>query len=218
MGGHTVRRRPPRLSSSVRERLEEISRSSANVVLFLEYIPQTLGDWLSSRRAEGDEAVDSACGMVERSLRAGTSYTNSRALLHFDAHFENILTDGRHLYTADFGLAIGWRFELSADERAFFAAHLSYDRCSAVTRLVDWLVAAAPGGLDRDARVRGFAEGANPVRLPVTALAIVRRYAPVAVLMTKFARQLQTESRTIPYPVDEIERALGVAGLPMDPS
>ena len=156
--------------------------------------------------------------MVERSLRAGTSYTNSRALLHFDAHFENILTDGRHLYTADFGLAIGWRFELSADERAFFAAHLSYDRCSAVTRLVDWLVAAAPGGLDRDARVRGFAEGANPVRLPVTALAIVRRYAPVAVLMNKFARQLQTESRTIPYPVDEIERALGVAGLPMDPS
>ncbi|MFI7135214.1 hypothetical protein ACIBQ1_56840 [Nonomuraea sp. NPDC050153] len=31
---------------------------------------------------------------------------NSRGLLHFDAHFENILTGGQRLYFADYGLAV----------------------------------------------------------------------------------------------------------------
>lgn len=41
---------------------------------------------------------------------------NTRGLLHFDAHFENILTDGQRLFFADYGLAISSRFELSRDE------------------------------------------------------------------------------------------------------
>ena len=52
-----------------------------------------------------------------------------RGLLHFDAHFENILTDGRRLYFADYGLAISSRFELSRAETGFFERHRTYDRC-----------------------------------------------------------------------------------------
>ncbi|MFF2503082.1 hypothetical protein ACFVTY_06840 [Streptomyces sp. NPDC058067] len=48
---------------------------------------------------------------------------NSRGLLHFDAHFQNILTDGRRLYFADFGLALSSRFDLSPSEAGFFERH-----------------------------------------------------------------------------------------------
>ena len=51
--------------------------------------------------------------MVEKELEAGTSFMNARGLLHFDAHFQNILTDGERLYFADYGLAISSRFDLS---------------------------------------------------------------------------------------------------------
>jgi tRNA A-37 threonylcarbamoyl transferase component Bud32 len=30
---------------------------------------------------------------------------NSNGLMHFDAHFQNILTDGQRLYLADLGLS-----------------------------------------------------------------------------------------------------------------
>ncbi|MFF8401556.1 hypothetical protein ACF06P_07965 [Streptomyces sp. NPDC015684] len=47
----------------------------------------------------------------------------AQGLLHFDAHFENILTDGRRLFFADYGLAISSRFELDKDEADFFDRH-----------------------------------------------------------------------------------------------
>lgn len=83
--------------------------------------------------------------MVERQLQAGTSFMNAHGLLHFDAHFQNILTDGERLFFADYGLAISSRFDLSKEEADFFAEHQTYDRCYSVTHLVIWLVTALCG-------------------------------------------------------------------------
>jgi hypothetical protein len=135
-------------SSAVRERLEAIAQSSASVVLFLEYVPQTLHEWLTTQVASGDDAVESACAMVERSLRTDVSFMNSNGLLHLDAHFQNILTDGQRLYLADLGLATSPRFELSDAELRFLEANRSHDGCYAVTRLVNWLVTALSGAVD----------------------------------------------------------------------
>ena len=44
-----------------------------------------------------------------------------RGLIHFDAHFDNILTDGHRLYFSDFGLAVSSRFELADDVANFLA-------------------------------------------------------------------------------------------------
>jgi hypothetical protein len=123
--------------TQVRCRIEALQRSSASIALFLEYIPQNLHQWLGTRVGAGDEAVDRACAMVERELEATTSFMNARGLLHFDAHFENILTDGRRLYFADYGLAISSRFELSREEADSFDRHQPYDRCYTATYLVN---------------------------------------------------------------------------------
>jgi hypothetical protein len=126
----------------IRERLLAIALSSASVVVFLEYFPQTLHEWLGGKISRGGDAADSACIMADRNLQAMTFFMNSRGLIHFDAHFNNILTDGQRLYFTDFGLAMYSRFDLSGAEARFFASHRSYDRSYTVTHLVKWLKVA----------------------------------------------------------------------------
>ncbi|WP_037906545.1 serine/threonine-protein kinase [Actinacidiphila yeochonensis] len=202
----------------VRRRIEALRRSSASVALFLEYIPQNLHQWLSVQVEAGDEAANRACAMVEKELEAGIPFMNSRGLLHFDVHFENILTDGRHLYFADYGLAISSDFELSRDEADFFDRHQVYDRCYAATYLVNWLVTALCGVRreDRDGRyalVRGYADGSRgrPTGIPEEAAALIARHAPVAAVVSGFNLAFQSRSRRTPYPLEEIRR-IGGAG------
>ncbi|GGU53014.1 hypothetical protein GCM10010178_52250 [Lentzea flava] len=172
--------------AEILHRIEALRDSSASIALFLEYIPQNLHDWLGSQVELGDEALEGACAMVETQLEAGTSFMNARGLLHFDAHFQNVLTDGERLYFADYGLAISSRFDLSEEETAFFAEHQAYDRCYSVTHLVMWLNAVLPG------------------RVPPQVAAILTRHAPVAEAMTGFYRRFQRESRQTPHPLKDL--------------
>jgi hypothetical protein len=197
----------------VRRRIEALQQSSASVALFLEHIPLNLHQWLGTQVQAGDRATDRACARVDSELSTGLEFMNSRGLLHFDAHFENILTDGQRLYFADYGLAISSRFELSPDEAGFFGRHRTYDRCYAAAYLVNWLVTALFGCEvgDRDGRyalVRAYADGQRPTGIPPGAAAILARHAPAAAVMSDFNRKLQGRSRQTPYPLEEIRRAL----------
>ncbi|GAA2568332.1 hypothetical protein GCM10010398_67590 [Streptomyces fimbriatus] len=194
--------------SGVRRRIEALQQSTASLMLFLEYIPQNLHDWLGARIGAGDEVAERSCAMVDNELKAGISFMNSRGLLHFDAHFENILTDGRRLFFADYGLAISSRFELTQDEAGFFDQHRTYDRCYTVTHLVNWLAAAlyGYGPEERKAFVRTCAQGVSPGEVPAAIAAVLVRYAPVAAVMGDFYRRFQQESRATPYPLEAIRR------------
>ncbi|MEO6766957.1 MAG: hypothetical protein ABIO03_25940 [Umezawaea sp.] len=195
----------------VRHRIEALRESSASIALFLEYIPWNVHDWLGARAGAGDEATESACAMVVEQLRTGTSFMNARGLLHFDAHFQNILTDGERLYFADYGLAISSRFTLSEEEADFFAEHQAYDRCYTATHLVIWLITALHGhkGDDRAAFVRACARGEHPTGIPPRVAAILTLHAPLAEVVTDFYRRFQLESRQTPYPMEEISRIDG---------
>lgn len=83
-------------SSAIRKRLEEKLKASVEIVLFLEYIPENLHQWLRHQISKSDDTAESAFKMVENELKTVTSFINSHGLLHFDAHFMNILTDGRN--------------------------------------------------------------------------------------------------------------------------
>ncbi|MFF7311152.1 protein kinase family protein [Streptomyces sp. NPDC008137] len=195
-------------SAEVRRRVEALGQSSASVALFLEYVPQTLHAWLTAQVRAGGEALDRACSLVERELRAGTSFMSSRGLLHFDAHFENILTDGRRLYFADYGLALSTRFDLSRAGADFFYRHRAYDRCYTASWLVNWLITALyPGDWEERGRlIQAWAEGRQPTGAPPGAAEILSRNAPVAAVMTDFYRRLQGVSRTTPYPGERLRR------------
>lgn len=194
--------------TAVRRRIEALRDSSASIVLFLEHVPQTLHDWLGAQVEAGGETAERACALVEDGLSAGISFMRSRGLLHFDTHFENVLTDGERLYLADFGLAISSRFDLSPDEVDFVAAHQEYDVCYSVTHLVSWLAVALYGcGPDeRRALVRSWAQGGLPPGAPAAVAATLSRYAPVAAVVGDFYRAFQRESRSTPYPWEAIRR------------
>lgn len=203
-------------SPAVRQRLHALAEASASLVLFLEYIPQNLGGWLAKQLAAGEDAVAEACVMVERCLRADVAFMNGNRLLHFDAHFGNILTDGRRLYLADLGLATSTRFDLSEQERDFVAQNLSHDASYTMMQLVNWLVTnvagvAVPdtgGPVERNAYIRRCAAGAEPTGVPAWGATLITRYAPAAAVLNDFYWDFFGESRETPYPLRETTQAI----------
>ncbi|MCX2949060.1 hypothetical protein [Lentzea sp. NEAU-D7] len=163
-------------------RIEALRESTASIALFLEYVPRNLHDWLNDQ-----DDLESACEWVERELAAGVEFMNSRGLLHFDGHFQNVLTDGERLYFADYGLAISSRFDLSEEETAFFAENRDYDRCYTVTHLVMWFSYAL--------RAQG---------VPPRVAEVLSRHNDVAAVMKDFYRRFQHESRRTPYPAADL--------------
>jgi hypothetical protein len=203
-------------SPAVRRRIEAIVESSATLTLFLEYFPLALPEWMATSLTGTDGEAQSAIAMVERGLRDDIAFMNAAGLFHFDAHFGNIRTDGARLYFADFGLATSPRFDLSAGESSFLATNISHDACHTITKLVDWLVtemAGEPYRVARDHFIRRCADGYEPADLLPAAVATIKRYAPIAIVINEFYRRLHLEDRNTPYPEAEVERACGAAGF-----
>ncbi|MCU7826858.1 protein kinase family protein [Kitasatospora sp. DSM 101779] len=199
-------------SGAVRERLEAIGRSSHSLVLFLEHVPQTLGAWLHERQAA--PAVEgSPYPWVEDVLVRGAAFMSSRGLVHFDAHFGNLLTDGRLIYFADFGLALSSGFELSAAEERFLAEHLAYDRHYAATHLLrHHLVGPVGGGVDMGVFLQRWIAGRRPGGVLPEIAAIIERHARAAAVLDGFHRRLLTESKRTPFPAAALDRAVAATG------
>ncbi|OAH09772.1 protein kinase family protein [Streptomyces jeddahensis] len=198
-------------SAAVRRRLEAIGRSSASLVLFLEHVPQSLAAWLDDVRDSGyaEPGADSPYVWIEDALNRGTEFMSSHGLVHFDAHFANLLTDGRQLYFADFGLALSSEFALSAEEAAFLAGHLAYDRCYAGSHLLRYhLLHDVRGDIDHDTFLREWIAGRRPDGVPPEIRAIIDRYARPAVVMGDFHRRLLTQSKRVQFPTADIQQAL----------
>ena len=99
--------------------LLERSRASHELLLFLEYIPQTLRAWLFAHPDQVERML--------ASLRDTLDFLSAQGIIHFDTHFLNVLTDGEQCYLSDFGLALDKRFALAAHEKAFFKHNRDYD-------------------------------------------------------------------------------------------
>jgi hypothetical protein len=206
-------------AESMGVRLRALADATASIVIFLEYLPSTLSAWLGQQLAAGPAAMQSACAMVERGLTVDIPRMNSLGLLHGDAHFDNILTDGHRLYFADLGLATSERFALSPDELSYLRENASLDRAYVLAKWVNWLIKAfAPSSSslhERMALVRAVAQGqtlqALIAGLPTDAAAILHRHAPIASLVNDFYVQLHGERRNAHYPREDIEAELAAA-------
>lgn len=137
----------------VRRRLEALDGATTDLVLFLEYLPRNLAQWLG----DNPGGVD----LAHRDLRAITDFLAGEGIQHFDAHFANILTDGERLYLTDFGLATLPDFALSAAEAEFLADHSAHDRAYVLTRLLNWTVRHHLDDADRLGRYGPLAKVVN---------------------------------------------------------
>ncbi|MFI6636667.1 protein kinase family protein [Nonomuraea fuscirosea] len=200
----------------LRRRLEALAEAPASLTLFLEYVPTDLNQWLDERVRAGD--ADRACAFADRKLREVVSFMNANGLLHFDAHFGNFLTDGRRLYLTDFGQAVSARFDLSAEEQAFYQRHLTYDRTFTLAYLVNWLAGAFHGAdwPKRRELVREWAAGARPAGVPDGVAALLSRHSPLAIVLNDYYHARQSVSRQTPYPLELIRQVAGRHGLPLE--
>lgn len=195
-------------SAAVRRRLEALGRSSSSLVLFLEHVPHTLGAWLGRIRESADDA---AYRWVEDELVRGSEFMSSRGFVHFDAHFANLLTDGRRVYFSDFGLALSRDFELSERESAFLTDHLAYDRSYTVGHLLrHHLPEAVRGGSNHVTFLREWVAGRRPDGVPAGIGAIIDRHAPRTLVLDEFHRRILRESKHTPFPAAALADRLTV--------
>lgn len=98
-----------------------LDRAIANyeLILFLEYIPQVLETWLWENPHKLQKTLDEICMTID--------FLRMKGIIHFDAHFRNILTDGEQIYLTDFGLVLDKSFALTKDEEIFFEQNTYYD-------------------------------------------------------------------------------------------
>jgi hypothetical protein len=172
---------------SVRVRLEALAAASCSLMLFCEYIPHPVPEWLR------EDPVGKAAA-VERQFSRIVTFLRGRELLHMDAHLGNMRTDGERIYLSDFGLATSPHFDLSDAERDFAERHATHDAGYAAMRLVNWLVTDVCGvpvpiggaPVARNEYVRRCAAGHIPDDVPPAVAAILTRHAPAAAKMNSF--------------------------------
>ena len=97
----------------------DIAIANYELVLFLEYIPYVLETWLRENPNQLQQPLDE--------LRTTIDFLRKKGIIHFDAHFQNVLTDGEQIYLTDFGLVLDKSFALTKDEESFFEQHTFYD-------------------------------------------------------------------------------------------
>ncbi|CDR34231.1 putative secreted protein [Criblamydia sequanensis CRIB-18] len=199
-------------SKEIGDRIIANERAESNVVLFSEYIPEKLKTWLHKELKKGNRAIDKAIAMVEKELQETTLYLKNEGMIHFDAHFHNILTDGEHLYFSDFGLALSSEFDLSEEEVQFFNLHKDYDRYFVLASLANWIVANTFGKEGMEEVMKVYAEDRIPEFRPDSLTpfleSILKRNAALTFKMGQFFNSLIKETKETPYPSVDLENEL----------
>ncbi|MEM7042893.1 MAG: hypothetical protein AAF543_08790 [Pseudomonadota bacterium] len=124
--------------------IEERTRATHEVVIFLEYFPKTLVYELPDKLGNLAHIVKQMSGV--------TDFIRSKELVHFDCHHFNVVTDDSDCYLTDFGLASCHDFELSVAEREFLERHTYYDKATFIARAASYLTEryrASPDSLRR---------------------------------------------------------------------
>lgn len=97
----------------------ERTNAKYEMALFLEYIPYQFSKWFTKNIDQLDAFISEIPNAI--------TFLRKNGIIHFDVHFNNIVTDGNKPYLTDFGLALDRRFDLNETERAFFRKNTHYD-------------------------------------------------------------------------------------------
>lgn len=106
-------------NTNVRNYVLDKANANYELVLFLEYIPNVLETWLRENLNQLEKPLNDLWRTI--------SFLGKKGIIHFDAHFRNILTDGEQIYLTDFGLVLDKSFALTKEEESFFEQNRFYD-------------------------------------------------------------------------------------------
>lgn len=188
-------------NENIKERVYALKNSNSSVLLFLEYFPKNLQQYikeiLSSDTAESDSI--NHLTKLNQSFEKTLEFMHDNSFLHMDAHFQNILADENGIYFSDFGLALSSKFDLSMAEHNFMKDHKNYDRCSYAVNLLHAVLTTYAGNEHWDKTLSDYLTNKFSIKLPDKINKILCTNAPVAGKMHLFYKELQKDKST-PYP------------------
>lgn len=212
-----------------RFRLDKIN-ADYELVLCLEHFPHVLESWLLDHSDQIDHVLEQ--------LHLTIDFLRAKHVIHFDANFDNILTDGKSVYLSDFGLILDRKFALSEEEIDFFDTHSYYDHGQVLANLIFPIYSLyykLPEDQQRQLRQKyGVSEQDVPFRKLIAVLFenieeihedgsikidqayvdCLLRYRDICMLMANFHMELrQTNQKDTKYPRAELERLLREADL-----
>ncbi len=215
-------------SENIRNYVLDRANARHELVLFLEHIPHDLLSWLPENFGRLHQTLDD--------LRTASAFLRKHGIIHFDAHLQNVVTDGKRAYLTDFGLTLDRSFALTPEEHAFLHRHVDYDAGEllwCVGRLI-MLAYEALSESDRIATMEkyGIPEGmrhdaATPLllsnieaihadgimRLDKVYVAAVVKYRAVILLMHDFYAALWKNNRKdTRFPATKLRRLLKQTG------
>jgi serine/threonine protein kinase len=196
--------------------------------LVLEYVPHVVGSWLLENQSRVDDVVEQLVKTI--------SFLGAHGIVHFDAHFGNVVTDGDTVYLTDFGLTLDAAFDLSEQERSFLARHAHYDLALVIANIgtaPTWAFLA----LDADDRAALWqrheflqrathpaeiglafvshpeAMTSGPLQFEPAYIEVIERYRDPILAMLTFIRELSDNPRKdTPYDDDRMRDLLEAAG------
>lgn len=150
------------------------------LVLFLECIPQTLGEWMQT--STWDQRVQRLPSILSQLMEI-CRVLRTLKLYHFDMHSFNLLLDDHgSLYLTDFGLASSPSFDLSFSERLYLESHRWYDAASAITYIFDDLLTFWNGHPMVLAEAQRMFQEGLPEAMPQPIRDIFKPYKQICVL------------------------------------
>jgi hypothetical protein len=196
---------------AIRRRVSSILGATSSAVLFMEHLPQNLLEWFRAEFAQQSDPLATVT-RIESELSAQLSSLHERGVLHMDAHFENILTDGEQLYLADFGLAIADDFEFDPEDRQFFERHQNFDVCTAINSLVHAVVTHYDPREDWRRSLAEITSGASRAggAVPPEIHSFLEQRAPLVAAIGEFYGCLLADLDT-PYPAERLQGLLDAA-------
>ena len=193
---------------AIHQRVAAIAAATHSIGMFLESYPLTRSQWFREQWLQGADPMATIMD-VEAPLIGILSFLKSQGLLHLDAHFDNILTDGQQLFLTDYGLALASQFQLDAAERQFFKQHQNFDICTTLTSLVHAIVNRYDDRPDWRQVLQNLTDDnhSSASMVPPDVRAYLTSRLPLVMKIGDFYRQLLADLNT-PYPAAELQRIL----------
>lgn len=208
-----------------------LDRANANyeLVLFLEYVPYVLETWLWENPNQLQNSLDQICKTI--------AFLRTKGIIHFDAHFRNILTDGEQIYLTDFGLALDKSFALTKGEEDFFERNTFYDYGEVLRNLGHLIRSPYYSCSENDQRKmmekHGITEGSQPYEVGAILLdnieqihtdgdlaldefyvaSIVKYRSIIALMQNFFAKMWGNAKKDTELPSTELQQLLKKTGF-----
>jgi len=214
-------------SKTIERYMLDRRRCKHQLVLIVEALTP-LADWIASNPLKFG-------AMFPRAIKC-IDFVHSNGMIHFDAHMENWLTDGKDVFLTDFGLVLDKEFELSKLEQQFFNKHRYYDYAQVVNAVGnEWVdiyfsmhkqplallekeLKQSPENTDphMTAVIRKalFLHECKQIKLPASMLKFIAKYQSIIFAKNEFFQTLVTGRKASDkYPARKLRRLLRESGV-----